>query len=153
MIEPGRAIVANAAVTLYSVGTQKVIPGVRRYVPVDGGMSDNIRPALYGARYEIALASRHSPSPTAQMTVVGKHCETGDVIATDAHLPNDLRRGDLLAVAATGAYTYALASNYNKLGRPAVVLTRGGRARLILRREDDDDLGRLEVDGPEVAYS
>lgn len=150
MVEPGRALVANAAVTLYRAGTPKVLPGIRTYVPVDGGMSDNIRPALYGARHRVALASRRSTSRATSVTVVGKHCESGDVLAADAELPDDLRRGDLLAVSATGAYTYALASNYNKVGRPAVVLARDGRARLVLRREEHDDLDRLEVTGPEV---
>ena len=146
VVEPGRAITSGAAVTLYSVGTIKRVPG-RIYVNVDGGMSDNIRPALYGSRYTIELASRASQDERADVTVVGRHCESGDVLARDVALQSDLRRGDLLAVASTGAYEYAMASTYNKVGRPAVVLVADGQARVILRRETEDDLARLEVPG------
>lgn len=146
MVEPGRALVAGAVVTLYRVGTVKRIPGVRTYVAVDGGMSDNIRPALYGAQYSVASAGRSSTAAAATVTVVGRHCESGDVVAKDVELPGDLGRGDLLAVAATGAYGYAMASNYNRVGRPAVVAVSGGVATQILRRETLEDLSRLEAD-------
>ncbi|HEV3475550.1 MAG TPA: diaminopimelate decarboxylase [Actinomycetota bacterium] len=144
--EPGRAITSGSAVTLYRVGSIKEVPGVRTYVAVDGGISDNIRPALYGAKYTLALVSRKSSAEERPVTVVGRHCESGDVLARDVSLPRDLRAGDLLAFASTGAYEYAMASNYNKVGRPAVVLVRDGRARLAVRRETLDDLARLDVD-------
>jgi RimJ/RimL family protein N-acetyltransferase len=146
MVEPGRALVANSVLTLYRVGFLKESPSGLVHVAVDGGMSDNIRPALYGARYTVRVASPERTGAPAPMTVVGKHCEAGDVLATDAELPSDVETGDLLAFAATGAYGYSMASNYNQVGRPAVVAIRGGDARLILRREDAADLGRLEVD-------
>jgi diaminopimelate decarboxylase len=147
MVEPGRALVANAVLTLYRVGSVKRIPGVRTFVAVDGGMSDNIRPVLYGARYRVAPAGIPGTEPEETVTVVGKHCESGDVVATDVPLPFGVRRGDLLAIAATGAYGYSMASNYNRVGRPAVVGVRDGDSRLWLRRETDDDLDRLEADG------
>ena len=139
---------ANAALTLYRVGTVKETPGVTTFVAVDGGMSDNIRPMLYGARYTMALAGPPRPGPAVSVTVVGKHCETSDILARDVTLPWEPRRGDLLAVAATGAYSYSMASNYNRLGRPAVVGVRDGVATLWLRRETDEDLDRLEVGPP-----
>ena len=145
LVEPGRAITSNAAVTLYRVGSVKEVPGVRTFVAVDGGMSDNLRPALYGSRYTIALASRRSEAAPEPVTVVGRHCETGDELARDIELPGDVRRGDLLAFASTGAYEYAMSSNYNKVGRPAVTMISEGGARLVLRREDAGDLSRLEV--------
>jgi diaminopimelate decarboxylase len=148
VVEPGRSVVANAAVTLYRVGTVKRTPGVTTFVAVDGGMSDNIRPMLYGARYTMALAGAPRSGEPADVTVVGKHCETSDIMARDVRLDREPQRGDLLAVASTGAYTYSMASNYNRLGRPAVVGVRAGRATLWLRREDLDDLDRLEVGGP-----
>jgi diaminopimelate decarboxylase len=144
IVEPGRALVANAALTLYRVGTVKETPGVTTFVAVDGGMSDNIRPMLYGARYTIAPAGPPREGPAITVTVVGKHCETSDILAREVTLPWEPRRGDLLAVAATGAYSYSMASNYNRLGRPAVVGVRGGVASLWLRRETDDDMERLE---------
>jgi diaminopimelate decarboxylase len=144
-VEPGRAVVANAVVTLYRVGSIKRIAGVRSFVAVDGGMSDNIRPALYGARYTVAPAGPDRGGYLETFTVVGKHCEAGDVIARDVVLPGDVAAGDLLAVAGTGAYGYSMASNYNRAGRPAVVTVKGGRSELWLRRETDDDLDRLEV--------
>lgn len=147
MVEPGRALVANSVLTLYRVGAVKRIAGVRTFVAVDGGMSDNIRPVLYGARYRVAPAGMPSTEPDETVTVVGKHCESGDVVATDVQLPSGVGRGDLLAIAATGAYGYSMASNYNRVGRPAVVSVRDGRSRLWLRRETDDDLHRLEADG------
>jgi diaminopimelate decarboxylase len=145
VVEPGRAVTSGAAVTIYAIGTIKRVPG-HTYVNVDGGMSDNIRPALYGSRYTMALASRRSDASREPVTVVGRHCESGDVLGRDVVLPSDLSRGDLLAVASTGAYEYAMASNYNKVGRPAIVMVRDGEARLIVRRETDDDLARLDVD-------
>jgi diaminopimelate decarboxylase len=148
-VEPGRAIVGPGTVTLYEVGTLKdvVLDGgmSRRYVSVDGGMSDNIRTALYDAAYDCRLASRRSTAGAALSRVVGKHCETGDIVVRDCWLPADLAPGDLLAVAATGAYCYSMASNYNRLPRPAVVAVRDGVARPLLRRETVDDLLRLEV--------
>jgi diaminopimelate decarboxylase len=145
IVEPGRAITSGAAVTLYRIGSIKVIPDLRTYVAVDGGMSDNIRPALYGSRYTMALASRRSSAGSHPVTVVGRHCESGDELGRDVTLPKDLRRGDLLAVASTGAYEYAMASTYNKVGRPAVVMVDADGSRLIARREEYGDLARLDV--------
>ncbi len=145
-VEPGRAITSGAAITLYRVGSIKEVPGVRTFVAVDGGMSDNIRPALYGSRYNVSLVSRQSAAESRVVTVVGRHCESGDVLARDVPLPADLKRGDLIALTSTGAYEYSMSSNYNKVGRPAVVAVRGGNARLILRRETAEDLARLDVD-------
>jgi diaminopimelate decarboxylase len=146
LVEPGRAIVSGSAVTLYRVGSIKEVPGIRTFVAVDGGMSDNIRPALYGSRYTIALASRSSDAPERAVTIVGRHCESGDELARDVGLPDDLRRDDLLAFASTGAYEYSMASNYNRVGRPAVVMVSDGRARQMARRETYEDLARLELD-------
>ena len=148
--EPGRAISSSAACTIYRVGTIKEVPGIRTYVAVDGGMSDNIRPALYDARYTVAVASRASDARSAEVTIVGRHCESGDVLARDATLPDDLARGDLVAVAGTGAYEYAMSSSYNKVGRPAVVLVGGDGPRVILRREEPGDLARLDAGRPPV---
>ena len=152
VVEPGRAIAGPGTVTLYQVGTLKDVPlghgAVRRYVSVDGGMSDNIRTALYDARYECRLVSRSAGSdslPAILSRVVGKHCESGDIVVRDCWLPADLAPGDLLAVAATGAYCYVMASSYNRLPRPAVVAVRDGAHRVLLRRETEDDLFRLEV--------
>lgn len=144
MVEPGRSIVAAAAITLYRVGTVKTIPGVGTYVAVDGGMSDNPRPVLYGAGYEAFLPARLDAPCDLACTVVGKHCEQGDVLVADARLPAAVAVGDLLATPTTGAYGYAMASNYNKVPRPAVVFVRSGRARLVVRRESLDDLTRLD---------
>ena len=151
-VEPGRAIAGPGTVTLYEVGTIKDVPlggGPRRYVSVDGGMSDNIRTALYDAVYDVRLVSRSSEvdgtGESALSRVVGKHCESGDIVVRDCWLPADLAPGDLLAVAATGAYCYSMASSYNRLPRPAVVAVRDGSARAILRRETPDDQFRLEV--------
>jgi diaminopimelate decarboxylase len=146
IVEPGRSIASGSAVTIYRVGSIKEVPGIRTFVAVDGGMSDNIRPALYGSRYTIGLASRSSDAPAKAVTVVGRHCESGDVLARDVPLPEDLRRGDLLAFASTGAYEYAMSSNYNKVGRPAVIAVSEGNARLIARRETYDDLAKLDVE-------
>jgi len=157
-VEPGRSLVGPAGLTLYRIGTVKRIPGVRTYLSVDGGMSDNPRPALYGARYEFAAAGpagggragggRAGGAPaggTRMVSVAGKHCESGDVLAHEVALPADLGPGDLLAVAATGAYNHAMASNYNRVPRPAMVLVAGGEARLLVRRETLDDVLALDV--------
>ena len=149
VVEPGRAIAGPGTVTLYEVGTVKDVDvsttAHRRYVSVDGGMSDNVRTALYDAQYDARLVSRISDAPAELARIVGKHCETGDIVVRDAWVPGDLQPGDLLGVAATGAYCYSLSSRYNMIGRPAVVAVRAGRARLILRRETVDDLLSLEV--------
>ncbi len=142
LCEPGRSLVANAGVTLYTVGTVKHVPGVRTYVAVDGGMSDNLRPMLYGARYEAELADR--PGGEALCTVAGMHCESGDVLIRDAVL-DDPRPGDVLVVAATGAYGHAMASNYNALPRPPVVFCDDGEARVVVRRETYEDLERRDA--------
>ena len=146
MVEPGRSIVASCAITLYRVGTVKEIPGIGTYVAVDGGMSDNPRPVLYGAGYEAYLPARISEPRPRRGAVVGKHCEQGDVIVADARLPSVVEVGDLLATPTTGAYGYSMASNYNKVPRPAVVFVRMGAARLVVRRETPDDLVRLDVE-------
>ncbi len=144
LVEPGRSIAATAGVTLYRVGTIKEISGVRTYVAVDGGMSDNARPATYGARYEAFLPERATAERPLVATVAGKHCEQGDLLVRNATLPADVAVGDLLCTPATGAYGYAMASNYNKVPRPAVVFVGGGMARPVVRRETFDDLLRLE---------
>ncbi len=143
--EPGRSIAAAAGITLYRVGTVKTLPGIRTYVSVDGGMSDNPRPVLYGSGYEAFLPRAvEAPRPRV-VRVVGKHCETGDVVVEHAHVPADLAVGDVLATPVTGAYGYAMASNYNKVPRPAVVFLRDGEARVAVRRETLDDLIRLDA--------
>lgn len=146
-IEPGRAIIGPAGLTLYTAGTVKDVEvqteagdAVRTYVSVDGGMSDNVRAALYGADYSVRLASRVSKAEPALVRVVGKHCESGDIVVHADYLPGDVRPGDLLAVACTGAYCWSLASNYNYVGRPAVVAVTEGRARVIVRGETEHDL-------------
>ncbi|MEV5440247.1 diaminopimelate decarboxylase [Streptomyces sp. NPDC052682] len=144
-VEPGRAIVGPTAFTLYEVGTIKPLDGLRTYVSVDGGMSDNIRTALYDADYSVALVSRRSDAQPMLCRVVGKHCESGDIVVRDAFLPADLAPGDLIAVPATGAYCRSMASNYNHVLRPPVVAVRDGEARLIVRRETEEDLLRLDV--------
>ncbi len=143
--EPGRSIVATAGITLYRVGTVKELPGIRTYVAVDGGMSDNPRPVLYGSGYETFLPREVDAARPKAARVVGKHCETGDVVVADARLPADLAVGDVLATPVTGAYGYSMASNYNKVPRPAVVFVADGRAREVVRRETFDDLLRLDV--------
>ena len=134
--------------TLYEVGTTKRVQlenGTRNYISVDGGMSDNIRPGLYGAKYEAHLANRKSNVGTEISRVVGKHCETGDILIRDIELPSDIKPGDLLAIPATGAYNRSMASNYNHVPRPPVVAVANGQARVIVRRENNDDLLRLDV--------
>jgi diaminopimelate decarboxylase len=143
--EPGRVIAARAAVTLYTAGTVKDIPGVRTYVAVDGGMSDNPRPVLYGSGYEAFLPRAVDAPRPRTVTVVGKHCESGDILVRDARVPADLRVGDILATPVTGAYGHSMGSNYNKVPRPAVVFAGDGDARLVVRRETEDDLLRLDV--------
>jgi diaminopimelate decarboxylase len=143
--EPGRSIVASTAVTLYRVGTIKEVPGHRTYVAVDGGMSDNPRPVLYGSGYEAFLPREASALRTKSVRVVGKHCETGDVVVADGYVPEDISVGDLLATPVTGAYGHSMASNYNKVPRPPVVFVEGGRARTVVRRETLDDMVRLDV--------
>jgi diaminopimelate decarboxylase len=145
-VEPGRAIVARAAVALYTVGATKEVPGVRTYVAVDGGMADNIRPALYGSRYDVLVANRMGDPPREKMTVVGRYCESGDVLVSEAELPR-LWAGDLLALPVSGAYGLAMASNYNWALRPAVVMVKDGHARLIRRRETYDDLLACDIAG------
>ena len=144
-VEPGRSIVADAAITVYEVGTIKHIDGVRTYISVDGGMSDNPRPVLYGSGYEAFMPANVEAARTMQARIVGKHCESGDVLIYDAHLPEALQVGDLLATPVTGAYGHSMASNYNKVPRPPVVFARNGNARLVVRRETPEDLVRLDV--------
>jgi diaminopimelate decarboxylase len=142
--EPGRAIAAAAGLTLYRVGTIKDVPGVRTYVAVDGGMSDNPRPVLYGSGYEAFLPRATGAPRPRTVTVVGKHCESGDIVVRDAQVPADLAVGDVLCTPVTGAYGHSMASNYNKVPRPAVVFVRNGAARVVVRRETPDDLLRLD---------
>ncbi|MEU8236756.1 diaminopimelate decarboxylase [Actinoplanes missouriensis] len=144
-IEPGRAIVGPAVFTLYEVGTVKDVDGIRTYVSVDGGMSDNIRTALYDASYSATLANRSSAAEPMLARVVGKHCESGDIVVKDEFLPADVQPGDLVAVPGTGAYCRSMASNYNHVPRPPVVAVRDGAARVIVRRETEDDLLALDV--------
>lgn len=143
-VEPGRSIVARAGLTLYTVGTIKHLKNLKPYVSVDGGMSDNIRPALYGSRYE-AFLPRSANDPRSQaVRVVGHHCESGDIIVRDGWLPKDLAIGDILAVPVTGAYGYSMSSNYNRTPRPAVIFVKDGQARQVIRRETLADFERLE---------
>ncbi|HVN49900.1 MAG TPA: diaminopimelate decarboxylase [Acidimicrobiales bacterium] len=144
--EPGRSIVAAAAVTLYTVGTIKELPGIRTYVAVDGGMSDNPRPVLYGSGYETFLPRAVEADRDRVVRVVGKHCESGDLLVRDGRVPGDLAVGDVLCTPVTGAYGHSMGSNYNKVLRPAVVFVRDGRARLVVRRETLDDLLATDVD-------
>ncbi len=139
-VEAGRSIAGPAGITLYSVGTIKEIPGVRTYVAVDGGMSDNPRPITYGATYEAFVPARVTAPRPLVASVAGKHCEQGDILVTDAHLPADVAVGDVLATPVTGAYAYSMASTYNLVPRSAVVFVREGRARAVVRRESLDDL-------------
>ena len=151
-IEPGRAIVGPTTTTLYLVGTTKSVKldngSERRYISVDGGMSENIRPALYGAVYSAFLANRSSTAELISSRIVGKHCETGDILISEINLPSDIKAGDLLAIPATGAYGRSMASNYNHISRPAVITVINGSARVILRRENEQDLLNLDVDQP-----
>jgi diaminopimelate decarboxylase len=144
VVEPGRSIAGPAGVALYTVGSIKDIPGVRRYVAVDGGMGDNIRPKLYGARYEALLASDPDRAPDGKVTIAGKYCESTDILITDIEMPQ-LKPGDILCVPAAGAYCLAMASNYNGMPRPEVVMVQDGNARVMRRRETLDDLVAAEV--------
>ncbi|MEU9383794.1 diaminopimelate decarboxylase, partial [Streptomyces sp. NPDC048279] len=144
IIEPGRAIVGPAGIAVYRVLAVKRT-GASTFVAVDGGMSDNPRPALYGVRYAPRLVGRASTAPTAPVTVVGRHCEAGDILAADVELPSDLRPGDLLAVPVAGAYHLSMASGYNLVGRPPVTAVRDGHARLLVRRESLEDIRRRDV--------
>ncbi len=144
-VEPGRALVASAAVTLYEVGTMKDIPGVRRYVSVDGGMSDNPRPVMYGSGYEAFAPRAVDAERPLEARLVGKHCESGDVLIFDANLPADLVVGDIVATPVTGAYGFTMASNYNRLPRPPVVFVADGKARVVVRRETEADMLATDV--------
>ncbi len=144
LFEPGRSLIGNAGITIYSVGTVKEIPRVRTYVAVDGGMSDNLRPMLYGSEYEALIANRAAAAPTMTATIAGKHCESGDILVRDVGLA-DPRPGDLLAIPATGAYGYAMANNYNGVPRPPVVFCSDGEASVVVRRESYEDLIARDV--------
>jgi diaminopimelate decarboxylase len=144
LVEPGRSLVGNAGVTAYRVGTVKEIPGIRTYVSVDGGMSDNLRPMLYGSRYEALIADRAAEPAESKATIAGMHCESGDIIVRDAMLASPAV-GDVLVTPATGAYGYAMASNYNGVPRPPVLFCRDGEARVVVRRETYEDLTRRDA--------
>ncbi|MDA1347738.1 MAG: diaminopimelate decarboxylase, partial [Chloroflexi bacterium] len=144
VVEPGRAIVGRAGVALYSVGAVKDIPGVRKYVSLDGGMGDNIRPALYDSQYEAVVANRPDDPSEETITLVGKFCESGDYLIRDIDLPV-LDQGDIVAIPASGAYAPSMASNYNLNARPPIVMVQGGEARLIRRRESHEDMMRSDV--------
>ena len=144
-VEPGRSIVASAGVTVYTVGTVKPVDGIRTYISVDGGMSDNPRPVLYGSGYEAFDPARMSADRTDSARIVGKHCESGDILVESAAVAPNVSVGDLLVMPVTGAYGYSMASNYNKVMRPAVVFVADGESRLVVRRETYDDLVRLDL--------
>jgi diaminopimelate decarboxylase len=144
LVEPGRSLVGNAGITIYRVGTVKEVPGVRTYVAVDGGMSDNLRPMLYGSRYEAVVADRAAEEPETTATVAGMHCESGDVLVRDVKLAAP-RPGDVLVTPATGAYGHSMANNYNGVPRPPVIFCEGGDARLVVRRETYEDLAARDV--------
>jgi diaminopimelate decarboxylase len=144
MVEPGRSLVANAGVTAYRVGTVKEVPGIRTYVAVDGGMSDNLRPMLYGSRYEAIVADRAAAEPDTVVTIAGMHCESGDVLVRDAELADPVV-GDVVVTPATGAYGHAMANNYNGVPRPPVVFCRDGSSRVVVRRETYEDLTARDV--------
>jgi diaminopimelate decarboxylase len=144
VVEPGRAVVAQAGVALYTAGAVKDIPGVRRYVSVDGGMGDNIRTALYGSRYEAVIAYKMREKASAKVTIAGRFCESGDILVRDIEMPA-VAAGDIIAIPGSGAYCLPLASNYNASFRPAVVMVKGGEARLVRRRETLEDLTRCDL--------
>jgi diaminopimelate decarboxylase len=139
LVEPGRSIVGEAGTTLYTVGTIKDVPGIRKYVAVDGGMMDNVRTAMYEAKYEAIVANKPLEEPAEKVSIAGKACESGDMLIWDVELPR-LVRGDILATFSTGAYHYSMASNYNRFTRPPVVFVRDGRADIVVRRESYADL-------------
>ena len=145
LCEPGRSLVATAGVTLYEVGSRKPIPGLRTYLSVDGGMSDNPRPVLYGSGYEAFKTSDVMAERPLNARLVGKHCESGDILIFEGQFPADIAVGDLIATPVTGAYGHSMASNYNKVPRPAVVFVANGKSRLVIRRETYEDLVRLDV--------
>ena len=144
-MEPGRSIVADAGMTVYTVGTVKRIPGYKTYVSVDGGMTDNPRFALYGSPYTVLPVSREVPSDAVSCSIVGRCCESGDIIQENVLMPEDMKRGDLIACLTTGAYNYSMASNYNRLGRPPVVMLRGGESYIAVRRETEEDITSLDI--------
>jgi diaminopimelate decarboxylase len=143
-IEPGRSIVARSALALYTVGAWKEVPGIRRFVSIDGGMADNIRPALYDSKYSAVAANKMNDTRSERVTVAGKYCESGDILLRDVDLP-PLEPGDILAMPAAGAYALAMASNYNAALRPAIVLAKDGEAKLMRRRETYEDLTRADI--------
>ena len=143
-IEPGRSLVGDAGTTLYQIGSSKEVPGVRKYLAVDGGMSDNIRPALYQAKYEAVLAKKPLAKSAQKVSIAGKCCESGDMLIWDLPLP-ETEADDLLAVFCTGAYGYSMANNYNRIPRPAVVFVENGIATLVVKRETYEDLLRLDL--------
>lgn len=143
-IEPGRSLVGDAGTTLYTIGSQKNVPDIRKYLAIDGGMSDNIRPALYQAKYEAVLANRLNDKPNETVSIAGKCCESGDMLIWDLPLP-EAKTGDILAVFCTGAYGYSMANNYNRICRPAVVFVENGEAKLVIRRESYEDLVHLDL--------
>lgn len=143
IIEPGRSIIGNAGTTLYTIGSIKDIPGIRKYISVDGGMTDNIRPSLYNAEYECSIANKFNASKE-KVTISGKCCESGDILLTDVEI-SEAQSGDLLAVTTTGAYGYSMSSNYNKIPKPAVVLVKNGTSKLICKRESYEDVIRNEL--------
>ncbi|HHY20890.1 MAG TPA: diaminopimelate decarboxylase, partial [Bacilli bacterium] len=143
-IEPGRSLVGDAGTTLYKIGSDKNIPNIRHYLAVDGGMSDNIRPALYEAKYEAVLANRMNDVQTNVYSIAGKCCESGDMLMWDLPLP-EAKAGDILAMFCTGAYGYAMASNYNRIPRPAIVFVEDGEASLVVQRESYEDIVRNDL--------
>ncbi|RSK27700.1 diaminopimelate decarboxylase [Bacillus sp. HMF5848] len=143
-IEPGRSLVGDAGTTLYTIGSHKDVPNVRKYVAVDGGMSDNIRPALYEAKYEAAVANRMNETERELVSIAGKCCESGDMLIWDASLPS-MEAGDILAIFCTGAYGYSMANNYNRITRPAVVFVEDGETQLVIKRESYEDIIRLDI--------
>jgi diaminopimelate decarboxylase len=143
IVEPGRSIIGNSAITVYRIGTIKDLPGIRTYISVDGGMSDNLRPMLYKSVYDALLANKADAPAAAKVTVAGKHCESGDILIEEAIVPEPVV-GDLLVTPATGAYGYVMANNYNRVPRPAVIMVKDGEARVMIRRETYEDLLRLE---------
>ncbi|HHX77452.1 MAG TPA: diaminopimelate decarboxylase, partial [Firmicutes bacterium] len=139
LVEPGRSIVGEAGITLYTAGAVKKLPGIRKYVAVDGGMMDNLRPALYQASYTAVVANKAADPPAEVVTIAGKACESGDILIKDIALPS-LQRGDIIAVLSTGAYHYSMANNYNRFCRPAVVFVYEGRPELVVKRESYEDI-------------
>lgn len=144
-MEPGRAIVADAGMTLYTVGAVKCIPGYKNYVSIDGGMTDNPRYALYGSEYTCLAAGKMDEEPDFRCSLVGRCCESGDVIQEDILLPNSIKRGDIVAVCTTGAYNYSMASNYNRVNRPPIIMLCGGESYVAVRRESLEDICRNDI--------